>query len=94
MNVDEPVHHWFGLSYASHAVFNRSLLQSMPIDWQRRFVGCLEELDDAYSHLHHPYSYMVRARDQGGRFVAEPVPHYNRGRTYIEPVGPTSDAPE
>ena len=81
----EPVHAWFGLTYANYLVLNRSLLQSMPIGWQRRFVACLRELDDAFDHIEHAYGFTVNARDAGGRFMADPVPHYNRGRTLVEP---------
>lgn len=41
----EPVHTWFELSYARYLSIPRSVLQSMPIKWQRRFVMCLNELD-------------------------------------------------
>lgn len=30
------VHLWFSLSYAAYLCVNRSLLQSMPLDWQYR----------------------------------------------------------
>ena len=42
----KSVHHWFELSYAHYLVIPRSVLQAMPDEWQDRFVGCLEELDD------------------------------------------------
>ena len=46
-----PIHLYFGLSYDSHLVRDRSLLQSMPTEWQEKFVGLLQEFDDAYSHI-------------------------------------------
>lgn len=73
------VHTWFGLSYTSHLVLNRTLLQSMPDEWQRRFTTLMDEMDEA---LDPPaVRYMVRAVDDRGRFVRDPIPHYNRGRT-------------
>ena len=42
---DGPVHAWFELSYAQYLTVPRTALQSMPIEWQERFVACLEELD-------------------------------------------------
>lgn len=55
----EAIHGWFGLTYANYLVLNRSVLQSMPDEWQSRFVGCLRELDEAFGHLPHP-TYDVR----------------------------------
>lgn len=43
---EEPIHAWFELSYAQYLTIPRSALQSMPIEWQHRFVECLMELDE------------------------------------------------
>lgn len=45
------VHDWFGLSYAGWLTLPRVILQEMPGQWQRRFVGCLEELEDAFESM-------------------------------------------
>lgn len=79
------IHLWFGLTYANYLVLPRTLLQSMPLAWQERFVGCLGELEAAFGHVDQANQYMVRAKDTNGRFIADPVPHYNRGRTYVAP---------
>lgn len=122
--TDGPVHLWFELSYSNYAVLHRTLMQSMPVEWQERMVRCLEELDDAFSHIERAPGYEVKAcrwaepwelspgerdltrvtfdedtetyYDERGTElnphsacvavpVHEPVPHYNRGRTFIEP---------
>ncbi|MFE2469745.1 hypothetical protein [Streptomyces mirabilis] len=126
-----PVHGWFGLSYTNYQVLHRTLMQSMPIEWQERMVACLEELQAAYDHVDLPEAFKVQAATdhivnemtesqlyaagilvegdgpdgpgpktryhgtEDGREidpherallpVTDPVPHYNRGRTYIEP---------
>lgn len=77
------VHTWFSLSYASYLVVNRSLLQSMPDEWQYRFTAVMEELDAHFAHIDEP-RYQVYVRDQRGRFARDPIPNYNRGRTFIE----------
>jgi hypothetical protein len=77
------VHTWFGLTYAAYLVLNRSLLQSMPDEWQHQFTALLQEMQHHFRHLDHP-RYHVQARDEYGRFMKDPIPHYNRGRTYIE----------
>lgn len=45
------IHTYFGLTYANYLVLNRSLLQSMPEEWQHKFVEMLGELDDEFSHI-------------------------------------------
>lgn len=61
---DEPVHGYFGLTYANYQILHRSLMQSMPLPWQRQMVALLHQLDAAYEHLDRPDSYIVEpARD-------------------------------
>lgn len=87
----EPVHGWFELSYSNSLVLYRSALQSMPQEWQERFVACLEELSESFGYIEDEAgveSYMVKARGRGGRFLPDPYPHYNRGRTRLSPTTP------
>lgn len=84
MRDDRTIHEWFSLTYANYLVVPRSVLQSMPEDWQHAFVCLLEQMERRYGHLDWP-DYDVRCRDGGGRYRADPIPHYNRGRTRIEP---------
>jgi hypothetical protein len=86
--LDGPIHEWFGLTYANYQVIPRTLMQSMPVEWQERMVTCLRELDAAYAHLDHPPGYWIRAHGLGGQFIKDPVPHYNRGRTFLPPGAP------
>ncbi len=128
----EPIHHHFGLTYANYLVLHRTLMQSMPVGWQRRMVACLDELRAAFGHLAQPEAFRVEAGVE--RYVAElnpaeltalritreltvpgdedsewvwhddagteldrhsrvllpvpdPIPHYDRGRAYVEPAG-------
>jgi hypothetical protein len=59
----EPIHEMFSLSYANYLVLHRSLLQSMPVEWQQKFVDCINELDQAFSHIKRP-DYFVQAAEQ------------------------------
>jgi hypothetical protein len=133
--LDGPIHTWFELSYSNYLVLPRSLMQSMPVEWQERMVACVEGMRRAYEHLDHPDAYEVTASvectysdlsdndmrelgisrpdapdgehdeswedryyDRDGnehqawervlvpRVGGDPIPHYNRGRTFIEPL--------
>ena len=58
----DPIHSWFELSYSSYLVIQRSILQSMPVEWQNKFVECLEELENETINLKDlPNSFWVRA---------------------------------
>ena len=41
---DDFIHSFFGLSYAHYLVLPRSVLQSMPAKWQKKFVKLLNEI--------------------------------------------------
>lgn len=132
--LDGPVHGWFGLSYSNYQVVPRTLAQSMPVEWQARWVACLEELRAAFEHVEHPPAYQVEAAtestyadltaterkaagvtrehapegddgyvyyDQDGTEhdgqervlvpAGNPIPHYDRGRTFIGPRPPAAE---
>lgn len=77
----EPIHEFFNLTYANYLVLPRSVLQSMPIDWQEKFVNLLERIPKVISEDFEPDGgYDVRARDCEGRFVEDPYSNYERGR--------------
>lgn len=92
----EDVHTYFGLTYANYLVWPRSLMQSMPDDWQARFVALADEMVATFGG-YLDESYRVNTVDDNGRFVRSKVPHYNRGRTLLAPSPPswmTLDPPE
>ncbi len=136
---DEPIHYFFGLTYSNYLVLHRTLMQSMPADWQRRAVAVFEELHAAFAHVDQAENYIVEAAveceysdlndadmaelgvtrsdpgdddpdgevryyDRHGnehqpwermlvpRKGGDPVPHYNRGRTRVEPKAPNRAA--
>ncbi|MFF4777652.1 hypothetical protein ACFY05_32975 [Microtetraspora fusca] len=55
----DAVHAWFGISYSNYLVLPRTLLQSMPDEWQNRFVTCLNQLHDAFNHVEQAECYNV-----------------------------------
>jgi hypothetical protein len=58
---DEPIHEFFGLSYCTHLVLPRVLLQSMSAEWQRKLVNLIEEMDLAFWNVEKPSFYDVQA---------------------------------
>jgi len=137
----KDVHTSFGLSYSNYLVVERTLLQSMPPDWQHQFVTLMDQLNAAFRHVERsecfdvtpgverevgeltatemqalgvtppePFTgdeddedaylnwlidakWLYRGEEYGSEErivfpVADPVPHYNRGRAYVEPRFP------
>jgi hypothetical protein len=63
--VDAPdIHTWFGLTYSNYLVLPRTLLQSMPDAWQRRFTGLLGEIGDAFAEVPQAQAYKVEAAEE------------------------------
>jgi hypothetical protein len=60
----DDVHEYFGLSYSTHAVLPRVLLQSMPGPWQKQFVTLMEQFHAAFEHVDRPEAYKVEAAVQ------------------------------
>lgn len=141
----DAIHKHFSLTYANYLVLPRTLLQSMPDEWQTSFVRLLDQFDDAFGHVPQAEGYEVHAATEhevgdlddaqllslgitedwyGGKTPPEgltpedlaewraehetdptysrdgegvdssecvliraedPVPHYNRGRTRVQP---------
>jgi hypothetical protein len=77
---NEPIHRWFELTYAQYLTVPRSALQSMPLEWQERFVRCLEQLDNTIDWLPEGGQYWVKLKDSDGRYMRDPLQDYERGR--------------
>jgi hypothetical protein len=80
--LDGAIHGWFELSYASYLVLPRTMLQSMPLQWQEDFVAHLEELERLMpAWPGHDRSIEVHLRDDNThRYVSDPLVNYERGR--------------
>ena len=81
---DGEIHNWFGLSYASHLVLPRSVLQSMPLEWQEKFVEMIKEISKELEVEDMP-EYRVNAIDSTTKkFLKDHYAQYERGRRRIE----------
>jgi len=76
------IHEAFGLSYASYLVIPRLVLQSMPEDWQVRFVAMIDECHERFDF--DTLMYTVSARTKDGQYVTDPLRDYRHG--HIEEV--------
>ena len=84
-SYDEPIHNWFGLTYASYLVIQRSVLQSLPIPLQRQFVKCLNEMEELTTNIQDelPTTFRVNVVDSQGKYTKDPYRDYNKGRRKV-----------
>ena len=80
---NEPIHEWFELTYAQYLTIPRSVLQSMPIDWQKKLRDLLNELDATIDWRPLEGRYWVTLKDGRGRYAHDPLMDYERGRRRI-----------
>jgi hypothetical protein len=76
VGVFDPVHGWFCLTYANYLVIQRSLMQAMPVTWQRRFVQLMYEVREEFDTDKLCSDFRVNAIDGNGRFVQDPLRFY------------------
>lgn len=89
----EPIHSWFGLTYSAYLVIQRTALQTMPVDWQRRFVALLDEMSEVIDTDKLPSKFHVRAVGPDGKFVSDPFRDYQRGRARAPLLPPKAALP-
>lgn len=68
---------------ALRPVVNRTLLQSMPRDWQIELVALLDKHDAIEADT--PQEYAVRAYNERELECDDPIPHYDRTRKRLVP---------
>jgi hypothetical protein len=100
---NDHIHSWFELTYAQYLTIPRSVLQSMPGEWQKKFVELLNELDDTIDWRPKEGIYRVRLyttkevydkkEDQyitkWGHEIPDPLMNYQRGRRQIPHIEKT-----
>lgn len=75
---NQAIHSFFGLSYSSYLILPRVALQSMPAEWQRKFVEMVEQIPEHLPDLPEmePASYKVLHLDANGKFTKNKFPGY------------------
>jgi len=71
-----PAHQAFGQSRAAYFVVPRRTLQSMPAEWQERFIGLIAEARAYLPVDAFPQYQVTRLND--GRYAADPHRRYRR----------------
>lgn len=71
-----PVWDYFGLTYSNYLVLPRRALQSLPQEWQERFVQLMREAEELLPEEAQNQSYIVRLRDEKGWFTSDPLAEY------------------
>jgi hypothetical protein len=73
----DDLHAWWGLSYANYLTVPRTVMQSMPNEWQAKMATLLYEMGFDWMP---EGQYYVQLRDAKGRFMRDPLADYERGR--------------
>lgn len=77
----DAVHSWFGLSYSSYLVLQRSIMQSMDDEWQNKMVALLDEAHDKFNDKIPDQIYLVSAQNATTKkYETDPLKDYQRGR--------------
>ena len=82
-DIKQDMHTWFELSYAQYLTIPRSVLQSMPEDWQYKFADLLKELDNTIDWRPDEGRYWVKLKNAKGQYVHDPLMDYERGRRNV-----------
>ncbi len=89
IETKEHIHGYFNLTYANYLVLPRSILQSMPDEWQEQFVKLLNQIPELFGTEWEPEGgYRVLALNREKKFTKNPYSDYGRGRRQIEVVSP------
>lgn len=83
---DGPAWHAFGLSRAAYHVVPRRTLQSMPVEWQARFVALMVEARAMLPDEAFPEYQVIRI--EGGKFAHDPNRRYRHAAPFpLRPAG-------
>lgn len=74
--MESPIHVWFELSYSSYLVLHRSLMEGMPMTWQRMMVQLLNEIEETYDTSKIPGDFWIRAKGKNNKFIPDPYKEY------------------
>ena len=73
--VEDPIHIWFGLTYASYLVLPRVVMESMSLEWQEKMVNLLNEIGEKREKFVGG-NYAVNLRDEDGKYIRDPLRNY------------------
>jgi hypothetical protein len=77
--TDSPIHDWFELSYAQFLTVPRLVMESMPLEWQRKMADLLTEMDGTFDWRPPEGRYWVKLKGSDGRYTDAPLDDYRHG---------------
>jgi hypothetical protein len=83
-NPWDPIHQWFGLTYASYLVMPRSVLQQIDPKLQKKLVEVLTEICWYYDWPNSGADYQVTMRDEDGKYKQDILRNYRYPEFKIE----------
>lgn len=81
---EDRLHTWWELTYAQYLTIPRSVMQTMPDEWQNKMAALLEELDETMDWRPKDGCYWVSLKSLDGRYRRDPLADYERGRRRVE----------
>ena len=75
----DPINEADILYRTQYLVLSRTLLEAMPKEWQHRFVNLIDEIGEEFDFMNEEWetpSYLVRAKNERGRFIEDPWGRY------------------
>lgn len=81
---EDRLHLWWELTYAQYLTIPRSVMQTMPDEWQDKMAALLEELDSTMEWRPKDGCYWVKLKGSDGRFRSDPLCDYERGRRRVQ----------
>lgn len=87
LRYNDLIGKWLGFSYTRYLVIPRSILQSLPVRIQAKFIRAVKEMQDYFECEEIPARgiYKVSLQD-GNLFLKDPLRNYEKGRRKITPV--------
>lgn len=83
MDDRDPIHGEFGLTYGNYLVWHRSLMQAMPVEWQRRMAQCIRDYWRVFDSDKVPQEFEVRIRGERGHYQHDPFSSYRHIATAL-----------
>lgn len=87
---EEPISEWGMLNRTQYLVLDRTMLEAMPVEWQKRFVAMMDEVEEEFDFSSGKWvdlEYLVKPKSEEWVFIKSPWgPYRYPNQEYIESV--------